>query len=145
MRGLLAAAAVVMTVGLAGCGGDDDGSGGDAATDQACELTMSALASGLQEYSRTRAVGEFLSVIAKPASVPCRNAIDNLASGRPATFDLLRPNGSVDPLDVPPQVFEPVIGVPGGSGADERASRCAATFGTTWLYDSCVLGRIDPL
>ncbi|KRC88670.1 hypothetical protein ASE25_12570 [Terrabacter sp. Root85] len=144
MRGLAAAATVVMMAGLAGCGDDDSGGGGgDAATDQACELTMSALASGLQEYSRTRAVGEFLSVIAKPASVPCRNAIANLASGRSATFDLLRPNGSVEPLDVSPQVFEPVIGRPGG--ADVRASRCAATFGTTWLYDSCVLGRIDPL
>lgn len=137
----MAAVAVMMATGMAGC--SDDATGTDTATEQGCELGIKALAAGLEDFARTKVIGEFLSGIAQPASVPCRNAIANLAQGQPVTFDLLRPDGTTVKFDVSPQVLQPKSGLPGGAG--ERAGRCSATFGTTFLYNACVAGDVDPL
>ncbi|WP_020143599.1 hypothetical protein [Terracoccus sp. 273MFTsu3.1] len=138
--GLGVAAVVVMLAGLAGCGDDDP----DTVGDKSCELAMKTLAAGLEDFARTKAVGKFLDDISQPASVPCRNAIANLAQGQPVTFDLLREDGTVSTLVVPPKVLEPVIGLPGGTGAASRTARCAKTFGGSYLYNPCLNGVIDP-
>jgi hypothetical protein len=135
------ASAAALAVPLAACGSEPDP---DAVGDQVCELGIQALGAGLQEFSRTRAVGDFLSAAAKPGSVPCRNAIANLARGRPATFDLLRPDGTVSTFEVPASVLQP--GAPtGGSAVDRRREACAATYASTFLLTPCLDGRIDPL
>ncbi|WP_256794148.1 hypothetical protein [Terrabacter sp. Ter38] len=149
MRGLVAVAIVVMMAGLAGCGddsggGDDSSGAGDQGREKGCELAMSSLASGLQEYARTRVVGDFLEAIAMPASVPCRNAIANIQQGRAVTFDLLRPNGEILELPVSPRVVQYPVAVPTVPASDDRTARCSATFGGTFLYNPCLNGDIDP-
>ena len=138
-----------MMAGLAGCGddasgGDDSSGAGDKGRETGCELAMSTLASGLQEYARTRVAGDFLEAIAMPASVPCRNAIANIQQGRSVTFDLLRPNGEVVKLPVSPRVVQFPLPVPTAPVSGDRTSRCYTAFGGTFLYTPCLNGGVDP-
>src|SRR4051812_25684206 len=128
-RGLVAAALLVVVAGLAGCdeGGDGSSGAGDQGRETGRELAMSTLASGLQEFARTRVAGDFLEAISMPASVPCRNAIANLQQGRPATFDLLRPSGEIVELPVSPRVVQLPVVVPTAPASTDRAGRCDST------------------